>query len=65
MTTCTLACSDFNNQIVLAYWWLRKNDSTTCLEVGKVALKINGDEVLSDESVLKSNGDKALNHDFS
>ncbi len=35
------------------------------MEVGKVTLKINGDEVLSNESVLKSNGDKALNNDFS
>ncbi len=35
------------------------------MEVGKVTLKINGDEALSDESVLKSNGDKALNGDFS
>jgi hypothetical protein len=34
-------------------------------EVGKVTLKINGGEVLSDESVLKSNGDEALNDDFS
>jgi hypothetical protein len=34
-------------------------------EVGKVNLKINGDEALSDESVLKSNGDKALNDDIS
>jgi hypothetical protein len=33
--------------------------------VGKVTLKINGDEALSDESVLKSNGDKALIDDFS
>ncbi len=34
-------------------------------EVGKVTLKINGDEALSDESVLKSNSYKALNDDFS
>jgi hypothetical protein len=34
-------------------------------EVGKVTLNINGDEALSDESVLKSNGDKALKRDFS
>jgi hypothetical protein len=33
--------------------------------VGKVTLKINGDEALGDESVLKSRGDKALNNDFS
>jgi hypothetical protein len=33
--------------------------------VGKVTLKINGDEALSDESVLKSNVDKALNGDIS
>jgi hypothetical protein len=32
--------------------------------VGKVTFKINGDEALSDESVLKSNGDIALNDDF-
>ncbi len=31
------------------------------MEVGKVTLKINGDEALSDKSVLKSTGDKALN----
>ncbi len=35
------------------------------MEVGKVTLKINGNEMLSDESVLKSNGDKALKNDFS
>ncbi len=34
-------------------------------EVGKVTFKINGDEALSNESVLKSNGDKVLNDDFS
>jgi hypothetical protein len=34
-------------------------------EVGKVTFKINGDEALSDESVLKSNGDKAFHDDFS
>jgi hypothetical protein len=34
-------------------------------EVGKVTLKINGDEALSDGSVKKSNGDKVLNDDFS
>jgi hypothetical protein len=33
--------------------------------VGKVTLKINGDEALSDESVKKRNGDKALNDNFS
>jgi hypothetical protein len=33
--------------------------------VGKVTLKINGNEALSDESVLKSNGNEALNDDFS
>jgi hypothetical protein len=33
--------------------------------VGKVTLKINGDEAFSDESVLKSNGNKALNDDIS
>ncbi len=35
------------------------------MEVGKVTLKISSNETLSDESVLKSNGDKALNDDFS
>jgi hypothetical protein len=35
------------------------------MEVGKVTLEINGNEALSDESVLKRNGDKALNDDFS
>jgi hypothetical protein len=33
--------------------------------VGKVTLKINGDKALSNESVKKSNSDKALNDDFS
>jgi hypothetical protein len=33
--------------------------------VGKVTLKINGDEALSDESLLKSNGDEELNGEFS
>jgi hypothetical protein len=32
--------------------------------VGKVTLKSNGYEALSDESSLKSNGDEALNDDF-
>jgi hypothetical protein len=36
----------------------------TPTEVGKVTLKSNGDEALSDESLLKSDGDEALNHDF-
>ncbi len=31
-------------------------------EVGKVTLKSNGDEALSDESLKKSNGDEALNN---
>jgi hypothetical protein len=30
------------------------------IEVGKVTLKSNGDEALSDKSPLKSNGDEAL-----
>jgi hypothetical protein len=34
-------------------------------EVGKVTLKNNSNKVLSNESVLKSNGDKTLNDDFS
>jgi hypothetical protein len=34
-------------------------------EVGKVTLKRNGDEALSDESLLKSNGNEALNDNFS
>jgi hypothetical protein len=33
--------------------------------VSKVILKINGDEALSYESVFKSNGNEALNDDFS
>jgi hypothetical protein len=33
--------------------------------VDKVTFKINGSEALSHESVLKSNGNKALNDDFS
>jgi hypothetical protein len=33
-------------------------------EVGKVTLKGNGNEALSDESLLKSTGDEALNDDF-
>jgi hypothetical protein len=33
-------------------------------EVGKVTLKRNSDEVLSDEPLLKSNGDETLNDDF-
>ncbi len=32
--------------------------------MGKVTLKSNGDEGLSDESLLKSNGDEALKNDF-
>jgi hypothetical protein len=32
--------------------------------VAKVTLKINGDEALRDESLLKSNGDEGLNNDF-
>jgi hypothetical protein len=32
-------------------------------EVGKVTLKSNCDEALSDESLKKSNGDEALNDD--
>ncbi len=33
--------------------------------MGKVTLKINDDEVLSDEFFWKCNGDEALNDDFS
>jgi hypothetical protein len=33
--------------------------------VGKVDLKSNGDEALSDKSLLKNNRDEALNNDFS
>jgi hypothetical protein len=33
-------------------------------EVGKVTLKSNSDEALSDESLLKSNSDEVLNNDF-
>jgi hypothetical protein len=33
-------------------------------DVGKVTLKSNGDEALSDESLLKSNDDEALNNNF-
>ncbi len=33
-------------------------------EVGKVTLKSNGDEALSDEILLNSNGDEALNDVF-
>jgi hypothetical protein len=32
--------------------------------VDKVTLKINSDEALSDESLLKSNEDEILNDDF-
>jgi hypothetical protein len=32
--------------------------------VGKVTLKSNGDEALSNDSPLKSSGDEALNDDF-
>jgi hypothetical protein len=31
--------------------------------LGKVTLKSNGDEALSDESLKKSNGDEAINDD--
>jgi hypothetical protein len=32
--------------------------------VGKVTLKSNGDEALSDEFIFKSNGNEALNNVF-
>ncbi len=32
--------------------------------MGKVSLKSNGNEALSDEFLLKSNSDEALNNDF-
>jgi hypothetical protein len=35
--------------------------SRSPLEVGKVTLKSNGNEVLSNEFLFKSNGDEALN----
>ncbi len=38
--------------------------TTHILEVGKVTYKNNGDEALSDESLLKSNNDEAFNDDF-
>jgi hypothetical protein len=40
------------------------NSTYTLPEVGKVTLKSNGDEALSDESLLKNNSDEALNDDF-
>jgi hypothetical protein len=40
---------------VPGYWWP---------EVGKVTLKSNGDEALSDEFLFKSNGDEMLNDVF-
>jgi hypothetical protein len=33
-------------------------------EMGKVTLKSNGDNTLSDESLYKSNGKETLNDDF-
>ncbi len=36
----------------------------SCPELGKVTLKSNGDEALSDEFLLKSNDDEALNDVF-
>ncbi len=33
-------------------------------EEGKVTSKSNGNEALSEKSLLKSNGDEALNDDF-
>jgi hypothetical protein len=33
-------------------------------DMGKVTLKSNGNEALSEESLLKSNGDELLNDDF-
>jgi hypothetical protein len=44
---------------------LRISGMFTLPEVGKVTLKSNGDEALSDESLKKSNSNEALNHDFS
>jgi hypothetical protein len=43
---------------------LVKTGGKISTELGKVTLKINGDEALSDESVNKSNGNKALNGRF-
>jgi hypothetical protein len=58
----TLDCDDFNSLIRQAHGRLKKVFFITeakCQksEVGKVTLKINGNEALSNESVLKSNCD--------
>ncbi len=39
-------------------------DCAWCTEVGKVTLKSNGEEALSEEFLQKSNGDEALNDVF-
>jgi hypothetical protein len=39
-------------------------DAPTCTEVGKVALKSNADEDLSDNFSLKGNADEALRDAF-
>jgi hypothetical protein len=38
--------------------------STSYAELGKVTFKSNGDEALSDESPLKSNGAETFNDNF-
>ncbi len=44
---------------------IRRPEIKVCqAEVGKVTLKINGDEALNDEFIFKSNGDEASNDGF-
>jgi hypothetical protein len=44
--------------------WKLVTGGCSFADVGKVTLKSNGDEALSDESLLKSNGEEALSEDF-
>jgi hypothetical protein len=48
--------------ILVVMWEIHVSGSSA--ELGKVTLKTNGDEALSDESPQKSNADEAFNDDF-
>jgi hypothetical protein len=60
-----LARDPVGNAPIVLFWAFPEVCLLLCQpEVGKVTLKSNGDEALSDEFLLKSNSNEALNDVF-
>ncbi len=58
------SCEFFHRFFLLSFKHKLGIDVAIITELGKVTLKSNGDEALSDEFLLKSNDDEALNNVF-